>query len=150
MILVRFFGFEVPKRACGYNDRNFKSTALASPEQADRPPHQQRDHDEIDEKRAELGKIIFAGHVADAEEGRGNEGAGNRAEPADRDHDQDIDQVGEGEGVIEADYLDGKRPAEAGKTAAERKGDGEDAIDIDAEAARHALVVDRRPHLRPE
>ena len=52
--------------------------------------------------------------------------------------------------MIEADDLDGKRPTEAGKTAAEREGDGEDAIDIDAEAARHALVVDRRAHLRAE
>jgi hypothetical protein len=28
MILVRFFGFEVPTQTSGYNDRNFKSTAL--------------------------------------------------------------------------------------------------------------------------
>jgi hypothetical protein len=31
MILVRFFGFEVPTQTRGYNDRNFKSTALAYP-----------------------------------------------------------------------------------------------------------------------
>src|SRR3954462_7778739 len=29
MILVRFFGFEVPTQTRGYNDRNFISTALA-------------------------------------------------------------------------------------------------------------------------
>jgi hypothetical protein len=29
MIVVRS-GFEVPKRACGYNGRNFKSTALGN------------------------------------------------------------------------------------------------------------------------
>ena len=46
---------------------------LTFPEQAERPPHQQRDHDEIDEKRAELGEIILARHVADAEEGRRDE-----------------------------------------------------------------------------
>ena len=93
--------------------------SLASPEQAGRPPHQQRDHDEIDEKRTKLRKIIFARHVADAKKGRGDERARNRAKPADRDHDQDIDQVGEGEGVIEADDLDGERATKAGETAAE-------------------------------
>ena len=52
--------------------------------------------------------------------------------------------------MIEADDLDGERAAEAGEPAAEREGDGEDAIDVDAEAARHALVVDRGAHLRAE
>jgi hypothetical protein len=35
--------------------------------------------------------------------------------------------------VIEPDDLDGERAAEASEPAAEREGDGEDAIDIDAE-----------------
>ncbi len=52
--------------------------------------------------------------------------------------------------MIEPDDLDGQRAAEPRKPAAQRKGDGEDAIDIDAEAARHALVVDRGAHLRAE
>src|SRR5205814_10210034 len=67
-------------------------TSLALSEQAERPPHQQRHHDEVDEKGAELGKIIFAGHVADSEQARSHEGAADRAEPADRYHDQDVDQ----------------------------------------------------------
>src|SRR5262249_54942542 len=127
-------------RACGYDGRTFKSTTLASPEQPDRPPHQQRHHDEIDQKRAKLGKIIFAGNGVEAERARGGEGAADGAEPADGNHDQDVDEIGEGKCVIEADDLDGKRAAEARKPAAERKSDGEDAVDVDAQPARHALV----------
>ena len=80
----------------------------------------------------------------------GGERAADRAEPADRDHDQHVDQVGEREGRIEADDLDRERAAEAGEPAAEREGEREGAVDIDAEAARHALVVDRGAHLRAE
>src|SRR5216683_1314805 len=50
----------------------------------------------------------------------------------------------------EADHLDGERAAEARQPAAEGEGDGERAVDVDAQAARHALVVDRSPHLRAE
>ena len=41
-------------------------------------------------------------------------------------------------------------PPRPGKPAAEREGDGERAVDVDAEPARHALVVDRGAHLRAE
>ena len=51
---------------------------------------------------------------------------------------------------IETDDLDGQRAAEPGEPGAEREGDGEGAVDIDAEAARHALVVDRGAHLGAE
>ena len=40
--------------------------------------------------------------------------------------------------------------AESGKPAAERKRDGEKRVDVDAESARHALVVHRGAHLRAE
>ncbi len=54
------------------------------------------------------------------------------------------------EGGIEADDLDRERAAETGEPAAEREGDREDALDVDAEAARHALVVDGGAHLGAE
>ncbi len=41
-------------------------------------------------------------------------------------------------------------PPRPGEAAAERKGDGEQPVDIDAEPARHALVVHRGAHLRAE
>ena len=70
--------------------------------------------------------------------------------PADRHHDQHIDQIDQREGRIEADDLDRKRAAEPGKSGAEREGEREGAVDIDAETARHALVVDRGAHLLAE
>src|SRR5262249_56636793 len=106
--------------------RPYNPTTLASPEHHDRPPHKHPPHDEIDQKRAKLGKIIFAGHVADAEQARSDERAADGAEPADGNHDQDVDEIGEGKCVIEADDLDGKRAAEARTPAAERKSDGAD------------------------
>ena len=51
---------------------------------------------------------------------------------------------------IEADDLDGERAAEPGEPAAQREGDREPPVDVDPEPARHALVVDRGAHLRPE
>ena len=75
---------------------------------------------------------------------------GNRAEPADRNDNQHINEIGQRERRIEPEHGDGERAAEAGKTAAERKGDREQAVDVDAEAARHALIVHRRAHLRAE
>ena len=96
------------------------------------------------------GNVIFAGDVADAEQHRGGERAGDRAEAADRHDDQHIDQIGQRERRIEPDQFDGERAAEAGKPAAEREGDGEQCVDIDAEPARHALVVDGGAHLRAE
>ena len=80
----------------------------------------------------------------------GGERAADRAQAADRDHDQHVHQVGEGEGRVEADHLDGERAAQPGEAAAEREGEHEGAVDVDAQAARHALVVDRRAHPRAE
>src|SRR5262249_46026826 len=88
--------------------------------------------------------------AADPERPRGDNEPADRAEPADGNHDQDVDEIGEGKCVIEPDDLDGERAAETGKPAAERKSDGEDAIDVDAQPPRHALVVDRGAHLRAE
>src|SRR5438094_981992 len=49
-----------------------------------------------------------------------------------------------------APHLDAERAAQPRQPAAEGEGDGERAVDVDAQAARHALVVDRSPHLRAE
>src|SRR6267143_539604 len=116
---------------------------LALSKQARRAPHQDADHYEVDEKGPQPGKIIFARHVADAEHRGGGERAADRAQAADRDDDQHVDEVSEGEGMVKADHLDGERAAQPRQSAAEGEGDGERAVDVDAQAARHALVVDR-------
>ena len=72
------------------------------------------------------------------------------ASPPTRDHDQHVDQIFEREIGIEADDLDAKRAAQSGEPAAERKGDGEYRIDVEAEPARHALIVDARAHRAPK
>src|SRR5262249_31322148 len=106
------------------------------------------DHDEIDEKGAELGKIILAGHVGDAEQACREKRAADRAEAADRYYDQHIDEIGEGEGMIEADDLDRERAAEPGEAAAERKGHRERGAEAEAEPGAHALMAARRAPLR--
>ena len=69
--------------------------------------------------------------------------AADRAEAADRHDDKHVDEIRKGEGRIGADDLDGERAAQPGKPAAEREGEHEGAVDVDAQAARHALVVHR-------
>src|SRR5579864_7027253 len=59
----------------------FRDHALAPPEQAERPPHQEDDHHQIDENGADSRYVIFAGNIADAEHHGGGERAGDRAEP---------------------------------------------------------------------
>src|SRR5712691_6111268 len=136
------------QRTCASRYRCGSATAgsavvmrAALPEQARRPPHQQADHDEIYEECSKPGKVVFARHVADAQHRRGEERAADRAEPADRHHDEDVDEVGKRERGIEADDLDCERSAEAREPAAQREGDHEGPVDVDSEAARHALVV---------
>src|SRR5579871_1776285 len=63
------------------------STSLAAGEQTLRPPDQDDDHDRIDHEGAELGRVILAGHIGDAEQQRGQEWAGDARCAADRDHD---------------------------------------------------------------
>src|SRR6266536_5371546 len=70
-------------------------------EQACRPPHQQRDHDQINEECAEPGHVVFAGEIADADQACGNERSTDRAEAADRDDDQHVDEIRERERWIE-------------------------------------------------
>src|SRR5947208_3384676 len=75
-------------------------------------------------------------------------GMAERDDAADGDHDQHIDEITEGECWIEADDLNRERAAKAREAAAKGEREHERTVDVDAEAARHALVVDRRAHLR--
>src|SRR6185437_7809588 len=51
---------------------------------------------------------------------------------------------------IDAQEIHRKRPAEAGKPAADQEREHEEAIDVDAAARGHAPVVDRGANLRAE
>ena len=62
---------------CGRGEAIAEETTdiSASPENAGGPPHQQAQHDEIDQERADRREVIFAGHVAQAEQHGGGKGA---------------------------------------------------------------------------
>src|SRR5207247_114357 len=62
-------------------------------EQALRAHDQHHDHDRVDDEGAESRKVVFAGDVADADEERRQERAGDAGGAADRHHDQEIDHV---------------------------------------------------------
>ncbi len=70
---------------------------------------------------------------------------GSRA--ADRDDDQEIDHELDRESGVEVEDLDAERAGETGKAGPDSEGDREQAVDIDAHAARHAGVVDRGAQL---
>src|SRR5690606_30026715 len=128
----------------------FIAPLLSLAEQAGWPEEQDDDQEQIDQERSEFRHKILARHITDAEKSRTEERAGYRAKPADADHDQHIDEEVEPEGRIKADDLNGKRPAEAGKAATERKGHRENSLDIEAKRLRNALVVDGGPDLCAE
>src|SRR5207237_3395358 len=115
--------------------------SLAPAKESHRPPDQQADHYQIDEEGAEPGEVVLPSHVAYAEDERRGEGAGNRSQSADGDDDEDIHKIGQRERRIQSDDLDRQRAAQAGEPAAERKGDHEGAVEVDAQPARHALVI---------
>src|ERR1051325_6064376 len=116
--------------------------SLALAKEAHWPPHEQADHHEVNDKGAKPGEVVLARHVAHAENQRRGERAADRAEAADGHDDQHVDEVRQRERVIEPDDLDRGGATKTGEAAAEREGDHERAVDVDAEAARHALVVD--------
>ena len=94
------------------------------------------------------GKYFFSVKSTHADDQRRVEHAGDAAEPADRDDDQEHHQVFERILRIEAEKLGAEPAAERGHAAAEREGDGEQPRDVDAERFRHAAVVDRGADLR--
>ena len=54
-----------------------------------------------------------------------------------------VDHVFEREGRIETENFRAERTAKPGEPGAEGEGDRKDRADIDAEAARYALIIDR-------
>src|SRR5437660_8950733 len=116
------------------------SSGRGAGEQALRPPDQDHDHDGVDDERTELRHVVLAGDVADPEHERGEERTGDARRAADRHYDQEVDHELQRKGRIEPEDFRPERAAEAGETGAEREGDGEDAVDVDAEAAGDARI----------
>src|SRR6187399_1864698 len=98
-------------------------------EQALRTPEQDRDHQRVDDEGAELGDVVLAGDIGDAEQQRGEQRAGDRRRSADRDDDQEIDHELERERRIEPEHFGAERAAKPGEAGADGEGEQEDAID---------------------
>src|SRR6476469_7879336 len=79
--------------------------AARAGEQALRTQQQDDDHDGVDHEGPELGDVVFAGHVGDTDQQRGDERSGDARGAADCHHDQKIDHVFERKGGVEAENL---------------------------------------------
>src|SRR5262249_56729349 len=73
----------------------------------------------------------------------GGEGVGDAGVPADRRGDQKEDHVCERKRRVEAEIRSARRPAETGETGSGGKRQREHRVDVDAQAARDARIVDR-------
>src|SRR5262249_31001045 len=93
----------------------------ARPEEPGRPPEEEADGRRVNEERPELRKPVLARGVADADQQRRHEGPTQAAEPTDRHHDEEVDEVLEGVRRLDGDAPRPWRPAEAGQPAAQRE-----------------------------
>ena len=73
-----------------------------------------------------------------------------RARAADHHHHQEVDQVLEREGRVQAQHVDRQRAAQTRQPGSERKRDAEQEADVDTHAGCRLLVVDRGAQLRAE
>src|SRR5262249_42678725 len=117
--------------------------ACGAGEQALRAQDQNDDHDGVDHEGPEFRDVILAGNVGDADHQRGGERTGDAGGTADRYHDQEIDHVFEREGRIESENLRAQRAAEPGQAGTYGEGQGEHGVDVDAQSAGDARIVDR-------
>src|SRR5579883_3672987 len=108
-----------------------------------RPDEQDHHRDRVDEKAAGPRIDILAAGIADAEQDGGDQRALQAAEAAHRDDQQEEHEVEHGEARREPEQLDREAAAERRKAAADREGEREQAIDIDADRLGHAPIVDR-------
>src|SRR6516225_9544828 len=118
-------------------------SARRAGEQPLRPQDQEHDHDRVDDEGSEPGNVIFAGNVSDADEEGSEERPGNARGTADRYHDEKIDHVFQWKGRIETEDLRAQRAAEPRQPRAEGEGEREHSVDVDAEPAGDARIVDR-------
>src|SRR3981189_2395155 len=121
-------------------------TAIKSRRLDQQDQHRQR----VDEKAAGGGEHVFAGGIADAEQDGGHQRALEAAEATDRDHQQEEHQIEHRKARGEAEELDREPAAERREPAADRKGEREQPVDVDADRLRHAPVVDRGADLGAE
>src|SRR5947207_13924350 len=121
-----------------------------APEQTARPPEQNRHRERVDEEGAELRRHVFESRITNAYKNGCDERAANAAEAADRDHDEEIDQIVERIARQDGQKLRAQRAAERRQSAAERERDREQPRCVDPDGLRHAKIIDGGTNLRAE
>ena len=94
-------------------------------------------------------RYLHAG-VAEAQQQRRDERAAQRAEAADRDDHQEIDEIFGGVAGIDRQDVGAEAAAECGQAGAQCEGQREQAAGVDADRFRHAAIVHRGAKLRAE
>src|SRR4051812_31335894 len=102
---------------------NRPDDSYAAAEQAHGSPEKEADGRRIDEESTELRQPILACRVGEADKQRSDERAAQAAQAADRDDDQEVNELLERIGRLNGDDIGAERPAQAGQTAADREGD---------------------------
>src|SRR5258706_16309653 len=97
------------------------SSGSGAAEQAVRTPDQDHDHDGVDHKRPQLGHVVFAGDVADAEQQGCEKRPGDAGRAADGHYDQEVDHEFERKIRIEPENLRAQGSTETSQTAPERE-----------------------------
>src|SRR5215471_896045 len=100
---------------------------------------QQRYHRCIDDEAADLGHVVLARHVDDAEQDSCDQRALERARAAHHDDHEEVDEVLERESWIQTEDVDRQRAAQPGQPRAEREREAEQETDVDAHADRGLL-----------
>src|ERR1700733_14974786 len=120
------------RRGASFRLRRARSWCVPARKQSLRTHEEGDDHHAVDDEGADRGRVIFSRDVQHAEQERADQGANDPVCAADGHDDEESHQEFHRERRIDAaDDIGGKRSAQAGKPAADREGDGEDAVDID-------------------
>src|ERR1700736_3579782 len=103
---------------------------------------QDEDGERVDEESAGLGIKIFAADIENPQQDGGDKRALEAAKPAHRHDDQKEYQIEDGKALREPQSVDREPAAECGQAASQRKRQGKQPIDIDADGLRHTAIID--------
>jgi len=111
-------------------------------EQAPRSPQQDRHRQKVNDERTELGQQVFKAGVGDADQQRRDKRPADAAEPANRDDNQEVDQIIQRVTRADRQQIGAETAAETGKPATEREGQRKQARGVNTDRLRHPQIVD--------
>jgi hypothetical protein len=115
-----------------------------------RAPDQDHDHQAVHDERAQLGDVVLARHIGNAQQQRGQQRPRDRRGSAHGHDYEEIDHELQRESRVQPQHLGAQRPAQAGQARTERESREEHHVDVDAQARRDPLVIDRGPQAGAE